>query len=103
MYYRPASRRGQRLMDVGRSIRAWAKAEPTIGDPLIALAQEVERSARGVLLTLAHDRKTPCTVAFAHSEGPKSSAEERAQTDLTGGTAEAASPAREGAMASSRS
>jgi hypothetical protein len=46
-------------MDVGRSIRAWAEEEPSLAAPLIALAQELERSARSTLLTLAHCGATP--------------------------------------------
>ena len=46
-------------MDVGRSVRAWATEEPSLAAPLIALAQELERSARSTLLTLAHCQAAP--------------------------------------------
>jgi hypothetical protein len=60
---RPGARRGQRLMNVGRSIRAWARKDPGLAAPLVALAQEVERSARSTLLTLAHSQATPARSA----------------------------------------
>ena len=65
MHRRPGTRRGQRLMDIGRSVRAWAKDDPALAASLIALAQEVERSARSSLLTLAHSQAKP-SLGAAH-------------------------------------
>jgi hypothetical protein len=68
---RPGARRGKRLMDVGRSLRAWAEDEPRLAAPLVALAVEVERSARSTLLTLAHSQSAP-TLDASHTQAVKS-------------------------------
>jgi hypothetical protein len=54
-------------MHVGRHVRAWAQEQPALTVPLIALAQELERSARSSLLTLAHGQ--PASAPGA-SHGP---------------------------------
>jgi hypothetical protein len=58
-------------MDVGRSVRGWAKDEPSLAAPLIALAQELERSARSTLLTLAHCQASTALETVMPSSRPR--------------------------------